>query len=79
MKHLLYIIAFGFFGLLIATLIHAGVETVALNIIFENPNRFFDTFWWQNWDILHNTGALLLWLLGLFTGFYLGAVWWKPY
>ena len=79
MKRSFYIAAFGFFGLLVATLVHAGVEIVALQIIFGNPEQFSDTFWWQSWQVIHDSVSATLWIIGLAVGLYLGKIWWEPY
>lgn len=79
LKQLLYIAAFGFLGLLTATLIHGIVEIIALEVIFTNPERFAETVWWQEWHLIHAIFAGSLWLSGLFGGLYLGQKWWGPY
>ncbi len=79
MKRLVYIVAFGLFGLLVATLVHAVVEHIALRVIFENPERFARTVWWQNWREIHGTVSTVLWLAGLMMGLYLGIRWWEPH
>jgi hypothetical protein len=66
-------------GLIVATLIHAAIEIVALQVIFGNPERFVDTVWWQHWHEIHWYGATLLWLLGFGGGIYLGFRFWRPY
>ena len=79
MKKILYILSFGFFGLLIATLAHAAIEIVALSFIFGNPDTFADTIWWQEWKLVHGIVASVLWGGGLILGLYLGTIWWEPY
>ena len=79
MKMFFYVIAFAFFGLIVATIIHAVVELVALELIFGNPARFADTFWWTKWHLLHHTLATLLWFVGFCMGVYYGFKYWKPY
>lgn len=79
MKKVIYIIAFGFFGLIVSTLIHAGIELLALDIIFSNPDTYYNTIWWQQWSLIHGAVSAGLWLGGVVTGVYLGTIWWKPY
>lgn len=79
MKQFLYILAFGLFGLIVSTLIHAAVEMIALDIIFNNPDVYTETFWWQEWAVLHRYVGSVLWITGLVVGLYLGKIWWKPY
>jgi hypothetical protein len=79
MKRFFYIFLLGLLGLLISILLHAGIEMFALDFIFENPERFAETIWWQQWDIIHWSVSVFLWLGGLVVGLYLGVVWWKPY
>ena len=79
MKKVLYITAFAFFGLIIATLVHAGLEIVALKVIFENPATYADTFWWKEWHMIHAFVANLLWLVGFGLGIHYGIKYWEPY
>jgi len=76
-KKIIYIAAFGFLGLLLATLVHAGIEIIALEVIFGNPERFENTLWWQQWDPLHDTASTILWAAGLAVGLYLGKRYWR--
>lgn len=79
MKKTLYIASFGFLGLLVSTLVHALVEMVALDLIFNNPDRFAESVWWQEWVLIHGIFAFGLWAIGLIGGLYLGVKWWEPY
>lgn len=76
MKKAFYIFCFGFLGLLVATLIHAGAELLALHIIFSNPAEFAGTFWWNEWFLVHDMASNFLWLLGLVGGVYGGFKYW---
>lgn len=79
MKKLLYIVAFSFFGLIVSTIVHAVIELVALQVIFGNPETFANTFWWNEWDLLHGIVSGILWFLGCAFGVYLGFIFWEPY
>ncbi len=79
MKRILYIVVASFLGFLMATIIHGIVELFALRLIFGQPELYADTFWWREWDFIHNLGSTLLWLSGIAVGAYLGAQWWEPY
>lgn len=79
MKKFAYIFAFGFLGLLLATLVHAVVEIYVLDVIFNNPGQFADTIWWQEWELIHGVFVFGLWAAGLIGGVCLGRKWWKPY
>jgi hypothetical protein len=79
MKKTIYVISTSFLGLLLATILHAVIEMIALDIIFSNPERFAPTFWWQNWSQVHSIGSNILWLAGLIVGLHLGLRWWEPY
>lgn len=76
MKRIFYIACFGFFGLLVATLIHAGVEMVALAVIFGNPAHFAESVWWQEWKLIHGVVGAVLWAIGLALGLYAGIRFW---
>lgn len=77
MKRLVYITAFIFLGILVATLIHAGLEIPALYVMTEYPERFADTFLWQEWDAIHRTVSTLLWFAGLGIGWWCGVRFWQ--
>jgi hypothetical protein len=79
MKKFLYVASFTFLGLVVSTLIHAVIEIPALNLIFGNPERFADTFWWQEWHLIHGVFAYSLWLAGFLGGVYYGFKFWEPY
>lgn len=76
LKQSIYISAFVLLGLLIATLIHAVVELIALAIIFGNPEQFAETMWWQEWELIHGIFAGGLWFVGFAGGVYGGVKYW---
>lgn len=78
MKRMLYIVAFGFLGLLVAALLHGMVELIALKIIFGNPANA-DSFWWLQWQLVHSVVGRVLWLLGSIIGLWLGYAWFDQY
>jgi len=78
MKRLTYILAFSFLGFLLATLIHAIVELIALQLIFGNPLNA-ETVWWQNWQQIHAVVGTILWIVGLVAGLLAGIYWWDEY
>lgn len=77
MKRFIYIFAFGFLGLLVATLIHAGVEMLALWVIFGQPEIYVGTYWWEEWHMVHRIGSTVLWWLGLAVGLWCGFRFWR--
>jgi hypothetical protein len=76
MRKFFYISAFGFLGLVVATVLHALIEIPALKIIFDNPERFANTIWWQQWYAIHWSISILLWVVGLVVGVRLGVRYW---
>lgn len=79
MKKAGYIVAFGLFGLLLALLVHALVELIALQVVFDNPGQFSDTVWWQEWHMIRDAVSTVLLFLGLLGGLIAGWHWWEPY
>lgn len=77
MKKIFYVAAFGFLGLIVSTLLHGVVELFALDLIFSNPTRFSNTFWWQEWYTIHAVVGGALWIFGLVGGVYLGVRYWR--
>jgi len=78
MKRIFYIIAFGFLGLLIATILHGVIELVVLELIFGDSANA-GSFWWQEWQLIHAVGGAALWTAGVVVGFYAGIAWWGRY
>jgi hypothetical protein len=78
MKKIFYITAFGILGLLIAALIHFSVEIVALKLIFGNAANA-ETFWWQEWQLLHAIFSVVTWAGGLLVGMVAGFYFWDGY
>ncbi len=78
MKKLLYVILFGFLGLIVATIIHGVVELVALDLIFGNPTNA-ESVWWTQWELIHLVAGSALWVVGLLLGLYAGFHWWGQY
>lgn len=66
-----------FLGLLIATLVHAGIEMLLLKIIFSQPDAFADSYLWKEWKFVHWAGGLVIWILGFLFGFWGGLRYWK--
>ena len=79
MKKALYIFSFILFGLILATIVHAILELVALQIIFGNPEQFANTAWWRQWHFIHGAASNFLWLVGLIAGGHYGFKYWEPY
>lgn len=77
-KKIAYIAAFGFFGFLVATIVHSVVEMVTLNLIFGDQANA-TSFWWLNWPMLHSVVGTALWTAGVFLGLYAGSRWWEEY
>jgi hypothetical protein len=77
MKRYLYYACFALLGLLIATLVHAGLEILALKIITNDMATYNDGYVWQHWNLVHGSLSLVLWLLGTFGGFVLGKHFWQ--
>jgi hypothetical protein len=78
MKKIFYIFAFGFLGLLLATLVHGFVEIFALDLIFGNAANA-NNFWWQQWGMIHSIAGTAFWLVGLISGLYNGNKFWAEY
>jgi hypothetical protein len=78
-KKFLYIISVVILGLLLSLLVHASAEMIALKIIFSQPEKYFETIWWQEWSAVHRVGSLVLSCLGSLSGLYFGIKWWEPY
>ena len=77
LKQIAYVAAFVFLGLLVAALIHAGLEIPTLLIITGDIDRYGESWLWQNWRLVHGLGGGLLWLAGAGVGYWLGRRYWR--
>lgn len=76
MKKLLYIALFTVLGVLVSTLLHAGIE-IPLLAMMENQVMTGDSFLADHWWLIHGLGGQLLWLAGAVVGFILGRKFWQ--
>lgn len=77
MKKIIYITCFAVLGLLLATLLHAFIEIVVLEIITSDWERYRDSFIWQNWSFLHLIIAGAFWIKGAGFGLWAGIYFWR--
>jgi len=77
MKRIIYIAAFTFLGLLVATFVHGIIELPLLRLMTNNFEQWGDSFLWQNWQLIHAVGGGVLWLAGLGFGLWGGVRYWR--
>jgi hypothetical protein len=77
MKRYIYYLCFGLLGFLIATLVHAGFEMVALATITNDLERYGGSFLWRHWVVIHQIFSASLWFAGTLAGFRLGRHFWQ--
>jgi len=77
MKKIIYVFLFTFLGILVQFLIHALVEVWYIGLLLEDFPSYGLGFSWENWLMIHNVGAIILFLGGAILGFWQGKYWWK--
>lgn len=77
MKRLFYIGAFTFLGILLATLVHAGVEIPLLSMMESQLEMSGRSVLADNWWLIHGWGGKLLWLGGALGGMVAGRRFWQ--
>lgn len=75
-KEITYRGLFMIFALLVSILLHAALELPALYLVTSDFEQFGGSWWWQNWEIVHRTVNLFLWLTALTLGYTLGKHFW---
>lgn len=64
-------------GTLVATLVHAGIETPLLSWMTSDLELGRTNRLWNYWPIVHRLGGSILWLAGAALGFYFGKKFWR--
>jgi len=64
MKKIIYVFLFTFLGILVQFLIHALVEVWYIGLLLEDFPSYGLGFSWENWLMIHNVGAIILFLGG---------------
>ena len=77
MKKYFYIAAFVLLGLLLSQLIHAAIEIPVISLMSEQLTETGESWLADYWWLLHDIGAIVLWLAGLAFGFAMGKKYWR--
>lgn len=77
MKKQIYIFLTMVLGVLLTTILHAGLEIWYISLLNENWNKYsFGLAWPQIWQI-HAIYTAILLILGAILGYYFGKRWWQ--
>ncbi len=77
MKRVFYIAAFAFLGVLLATLVHAGLEIPLLAVMEYQLEMTGRSFLLDHWGLIHGIGGKILWLCGAVMGSIAGVKFWR--
>lgn len=77
MKRYIYIVLFVLLGLLVSTLVHVAIEWPLLQLVINDYEQYGQSYWWRNWELLHGTGGVVIWLLGIGVGYWCGVRYWR--
>ena len=76
-KRGLYIICFIILGILASFLVHTGIEIPIINLLVSNFNKYSLGLSWGQWQMIHDIGAVVLLVLGMWVGYRQGVYWWN--
>lgn len=76
-KKTVYIILFTFLGVLLSFLAHAGIEIWYINLLVSDFQKYGLGLSWGQWYLIHGAGAVILFVAGVWFGFWQGGYWWK--
>ena len=77
MKKQIYLFLTMILGVLLTTIIHAGLEIWYISLLNENWEEYsFGLAWPRLWQI-HLGYTIILLILGVVLGYYLGKRWWR--
>ena len=69
-KRFVYIFLWVVLGIIISTIIHALIEIPVLKYLVSGLN-------WSQWQIIHDIGSVILFVLGILGGCLAGKYWWR--
>ncbi|OGZ97472.1 MAG: hypothetical protein A3I44_06255 [Candidatus Sungbacteria bacterium RIFCSPLOWO2_02_FULL_51_17] len=74
-KKIFYIGAFAILGALFQFLLHAGIEMWYITLLLRDFDVYGLGLTWDQWVYIHDSGAVLLLIAGIGTGYYEGRYW----
>ena len=77
MKKRIYITAFVLLGVLLQFLVHGLVEQWYIGLLIDDFGAYSFGLSWQQWFFVHQSGTLVLLIIGILFGFWQGTFWWK--
>ncbi len=77
MKKPIYILLFTLLGVLVSFLLHAVLEIPIIALLVSDFERWGMGLSWETWEMIHNTGAVVLMMAGAWIGFKKGKHWWN--
>jgi len=76
-KRTIYITSFTVLGILLSTIVHAGVEIPVINLLVADFDRYGLGLTWAQWFWVHHVGTVILWIAGALFGYWQGKHWWR--
>lgn len=77
MKKTTYISLFVLLGVIVSSLIHGGVEMLAIHFLTSDFERYGLGLTWSQWYTVHHVGTIALLVAGVALGLWQGRYWWK--
>lgn len=77
MKKIFYIALFMVLGIILSFIVHAVVEIVMITLLEKEFETFNLGLSWVEWYLVHDIGAVVLFILGVSLGYIQGKHWWR--
>ncbi len=75
-KKIIYIILFTILGILISTLLHAGIEIPVIYLLTSNFQKYSLGLSWESWYLIHHIATAILLTASISLGVLLGFKFW---
>jgi hypothetical protein len=76
MKKVIYIVLFTLVGIILQFLVHGILEMWYINLLLSDFGAWGFGLSWEAWVLIHNIGAVIMFIAGAFFGFSQGKYWW---
>ena len=76
-KRKFYLFCMVILGILLSTIAHVLIETWYIALLIGDFGTYGLGFSWESWFIIHHIATVVLLVLGILFGYWLGVRWWQ--
>lgn len=77
MKKNLYLLLCVLLGVLVTTVLHGVAENIYIELLIRDFETWSFGLTWKHWYTIHTLTTVLLLLVGVVGGWFVGLQWWK--